>query len=114
MAYAEVGDDNVAPYSDVLYYGVNNNLFPNPSGTPAPVGGINQSQIPNPDLKPLRLKEFEVGLETRMFSNRVGFDIAYYTRTTEDQILGIQVSDGSSYTSKLINVGKSRNQGIEL
>lgn len=114
LAYAEVGDDNVAPYSDVLYYSVNNNLFPNPSGQPIPIGGINASQIPNPDLRPLRVSETEVGVELRLFNNRVGFDLSYYYKITRDQILGVQVSDASSYTNKLINVGKSMNRGLEM
>jgi TonB-linked SusC/RagA family outer membrane protein len=114
LAYAQVGDDNVAPYSNVLYYSVNNNLFPNPSGQPIPVGGINGSQIPNPDLRPLRVSETEVGLELKLFDNRVGFDISYYYKITRDQILGVQVSDASSYTNKLINVGKSMNKGLEM
>lgn len=114
LAYAEVGDDNVAPYSNVLYYSVNNNLFPNPSGSVVPVGGINGSQIPNPDLRPLRVSETEAGLELKLFNNRVALDISYYYKITRDQILGIQVSEASSYTNKLINVGRSLNKGLEL
>lgn len=114
LAYAQVGDDNVAPYSDVLYYSVNNNLFPNPGGNPIPIGGISGSQIPNADLRPLRVSETEVGVELKLFNNRVGFDLSYYHKITRDQILGIQVSDASSYTNKLINVGKSMNQGLEM
>lgn len=114
LAYAEVGDDNVAPYSNVLYYAVNNNLFPNPSGQNIPVGGINGAQIPNADLRPLRVSETEVGLELRMFNSRVNFDISYYHKITRDQILAIQVSDASSYTNKLINIGESMNKGLEM
>ncbi|MEO5999084.1 MAG: SusC/RagA family TonB-linked outer membrane protein [Chitinophagaceae bacterium] len=114
VAYAEVGDDNVAPYSNVLYYSVNNNLFPNPSGQNIPIGGINGAQIPNADLRPLRVSETEVGVELKLFNNRVGLDLSYYHKITRDQILAVQVSDASSYTSKLINVGKSLNQGLEL
>jgi len=113
-AYAEVGDDNVAPYSNALYYSVNNNLFPNPFGQVVPVGGINASTIPNPNLRPLRVAEAEVGLELKLFNNAIGFDIAYYRKITNDQILAAQVSDASSYTSRLINVGKSMNKGIEM
>ncbi|QMU28264.1 SusC/RagA family TonB-linked outer membrane protein [Adhaeribacter radiodurans] len=113
-AYAEVGDDNVAPYSNALYYSVNNNLFPNPSGQVVPVGGINATTIPNPNLKPLRVAEAEVGLELKLFNNFLGFDIAYYRKITNDQILAAQVSDASSYTNRLINVGKSMNKGVEM
>ncbi|GAA4433875.1 SusC/RagA family TonB-linked outer membrane protein [Ravibacter arvi] len=113
-AYAEVGDDNVAPYSNALFYSVNNNMATTPGGQSVPVGGINASSIPNRNLKPLRVKETEIGLETKLFNNRVGFDFTYYHKFTEDQILAAQVSDASSYTNKLINVGRSMNKGVEV
>ncbi len=113
-AYAQVGDDNVAPYSNVLYYSVNNNLFPNPSGQAIPVGGINASLIPNPNLRPLRVSEAEFGVELRLFKNKVGLDLSYYHKITKDQILAAQVSDASSYTNQLINVGRSMNKGLEM
>jgi TonB-linked SusC/RagA family outer membrane protein len=113
-AYAEVGDDNVAPYSNVLYYSVNNNLFPNPAGQNIPVGGINASTIPNGNLRPLRVSETEFGVELKFLKNRIGFDFTYYRKITNDQILAAQVSDASSYTNQLINVGRSMNKGVEM
>ena len=113
-AYAEVGDDNVQPYSNALYYRVNNNLFPNPSGQLVPVGGINASSIPNGNLRPLRVSEAEAGIELRLFDSAIGFDLTYYRKITEDQILAAQVSDASGYDTRLINVGKSMNKGIEM
>jgi TonB-linked SusC/RagA family outer membrane protein len=113
-AYAQVGSDNVDPYSNALYYQVDNNSFPNPGGQLVPVGGINASVVPNKNLRPLRVQEAEVGLELKLFDNKIGFDFTYYHKTTDDQILAAQVSDASSYTSKLINVGRSMNQGLEM
>jgi len=113
-AYAQVGSDNVNPYSNALYYAVDNNSFPNPSGQLVPVGGINATLVPNKNLRPLRIKEAEVGLEMKMFNNLLGFDLTYYHKTTDDQILAAQISDASSYTAQLINVGRSMNKGIEL
>ena len=113
-AYAQVGSDNVDPYSNALYYAVDNNQFPNPSGTLVPVGGINASVVPNKNLRPLRIQEAEVGLELKLFQNKIGLDFTYYRKLTDDQILAAQVSDASSYTSKLINVGRSVNRGLEM
>ena len=112
--YAQVGSDNVAPYSNALYFAVDNNQFPNPSGQLVPVGGINTGQVPNRNLRPLRVQESEVGLELKLFQNKIGFDFTYYYKLTDDQILAAQISDASSYTSKLINVGRSMNQGLEM
>lgn len=112
--YAQVGSDNVEPYSNALYFNVDNNQFPNPAGQLVPVGGINTSLVPNRNLRPLRVQEAEVGLELKLFQNKVGFDFTYYRKLTDDQILAAQISDASSYTNKLINVGRSQNQGIEM
>ncbi len=113
-AYAQVGSDNVEPYSNALYFSVENNSFPNPSGRDVPVGGINTSTVPNKNLRPLRIQEAEAGIELKLFENRVGLDFTYYHKTTDDQILAAQISDASSYTRKLINVGRSMNQGVEV
>lgn len=115
VAYAEVGSDSdVGPYSNVLYYGINSNLFPNPSGAPQPVGGPSGTTVPNPSLKPMRVAETEVGLELRFLDNRLGIDIAAYEKTTRDQIVRAQISDASGFVNTQINSGESRNRGIEF
>ena len=113
-AFAQVGDDNVAPYSNALYYQVNNNLFPNPQGQMIPVGGINTSTIPNGDLRPLTITEAEVGFDLKFLNNRIGLDMSFYRKITKNQIISAQISTTSSYSSQLINVGKSMNKGIEM
>ncbi|HEX8532403.1 MAG TPA: TonB-dependent receptor, partial [Cytophagales bacterium] len=114
-AYAEVGSDlDVAPYSNNLFYRVNNNLFPNQDGSLQPVGVIDATTVPNANLKPMRVSEIEFGLELKFLDNRIGLDVAYYNKLTKDQILSAQVSDASGYTNRLINVGESRNKGVEM
>ncbi|MBC7570239.1 MAG: SusC/RagA family TonB-linked outer membrane protein [Spirosoma sp.] len=114
-AYAEVGSDgDVAPYSNNLFYGVNAALFPNPAGAPQPVGFITSNTVPSSTLKPSRVAETEVGLELKLFNNRVGLDVAVYQKITSDQIVQAQSSDASGYTSTLINNGQSRNRGVEV
>ncbi len=114
IGYAEVGSDgSVSPYSDQLFYSVNANLINNPSGTPVPVGSSGNS-IPNPNLKPSRVAETEVGLELKMFRNRVNLDVAAYRKITSDQIVQVQVSDASGFVNTSINSGKSRNLGYEV
>ncbi|HEX9958948.1 MAG TPA: SusC/RagA family TonB-linked outer membrane protein, partial [Fibrella sp.] len=113
-AYAQVGSDgDVAPYSNNLFYGVSANLFPNPSGAGQPVGFITSNTVPSATLKPSRTAEAEVGLELKLFNNRVGLDLTYYNKVTSDQIVSAQSSDASGYTTTLINNGESRNRGIE-
>ncbi len=114
-AYAEVGSDtDVPPYSNNLFYGINANLFPNPAGALQPVGGSSGTTLPNPNLKPMRASEKELGLELKMFKNRLSLDFAVYQKQTQDQIVSAQISDASGFVTTLINSGKSQTNGTEM
>ncbi|MGN6215120.1 SusC/RagA family TonB-linked outer membrane protein [Parafilimonas sp.] len=113
VGYAEVGSDgDVGPYADQLFYAVNSNTILNPSGTAVTVG-TSGTTLPNPNLRPMRVKEFEAGMELRMFNNRVGLDVAVYKKTTIDQIFSVQISDASGFLNTRINSGESYNKGFE-
>jgi outer membrane receptor protein involved in Fe transport len=62
----------------------------------------------------MRTKETELGLEMKLFKNRVSFDISVYRKITIDQIVQAQISDASGFIDTRINSGKSQNQGIEF
>lgn len=121
VGYSEVGSDgDVAPYSNLLFYTVNANTIANPNGAQVSVGGpviatgtANGTTLPNPDLKPSRVSEIEIGLDLRMFKNRVALDLAVYSKTTKDQIVPVQISDASGFINTRINSGESRNRGVE-
>jgi TonB-linked SusC/RagA family outer membrane protein len=113
-AYARVGSDSdVAPYSQQLFYSTNANLFPNPSGATQPVGGMPSTQLPNEFLLPAHTDEVELGLELKMFQNRIGLETTVYNKVTNDQIVSAQISDASGFLSTLMNSGRNRNRGIE-
>ena len=112
LSYAEVGDDNVSPYSNMQFYSLNSNLFAGPGGS-VPVGGYASSTIANPNLRPLRVGEIEGGIDLRLFNNKVGFDFALYSKKTTDQIVSKQVSNASGFGTQLINAGESLSKGFE-
>ena len=113
VGYAEVGDDGgVGPYADQLFYSVNSNTINTPGGTAVTVG-TSGGTLPNPNLKPMRISETEVGLELKMFKSRVNFDVAVYNKVTKDQIVSVQISDGSGFLNTRINSGESENRGFE-
>lgn len=107
-AYAEVGGDT-DPYSNNLYYSINANPF---NGTA--LGAISSSVSPNANLKPLKVKETEVGLELRTFNNRVNVDISAYNKNTVNEILNVDISNASGYSQTKVNIGKLRNRGVEM
>ncbi|RDB05228.1 SusC/RagA family TonB-linked outer membrane protein [Runella aurantiaca] len=114
-AYAEVGSDtDVSPYANNLFYGINPQQFPSPSGVAQPLGSISGSTVPNANLRPMRVSEKEFGLELKLFNNLIGLDFTYYDKLSSDQILRAQTSNAGGYLNQLINVGQSRNQGLEM
>lgn len=70
--------------------------------------------IPNPELGPATTTEFEVGTTLNFFNNRVGIDVSYYNRETVDQIIPVDISPASGFTSKFANAGTMRNKGVEV
>ncbi len=107
-SYAEVGGDT-DPYSDNLYYDMASNTYNGYA-----YGNISGSTSPNANLRPLKVKEVEAGMELILFDRRVSFDAALYRKNTVDEILNVDISNASGYTTTKVNVGKLRNQGIEV
>ena len=70
--------------------------------------------IGNDNLRPETKYEWEFGLESRFFKNRLGVELSYYTNRVEDQILPVQTIPSVGGTSLLQNVGTIANQGVEL
>lgn len=75
---------------------------------------IHNNNYPNPDIKPEKVSSYEFGFDSRFFSNRVGIDFTYYRSTTTDLIIPVTLNPSAGYDTKLMNVGKMKNQGIEL
>ncbi len=108
VAYAEVGGDT-SPYTNTLYYSMNTNQF---DGS-FPYGSISGTTNPNPNLRPLKVKESEIGLEMIFLDRRISLDVAVYQKNTVDEILNVDISNTSGFLTDKVNVGKLRNQGIE-
>lgn len=106
-SYAEVGGDT-EPYSNNLYYDMAPNTY-NGFG----YGEISGNSSPNPNLRPLKVKEVEAGLELSLFNGRVRYDGAIYKKNTVDEILNVDISNSSGFSTTTVNIGRLRNQGIE-
>jgi len=66
-------------------------------------------------LSPERKREFELGINNTFFkNNRVVVDIDYYRNNVYHQIISLPVSQASSSSGLLINVGNVRNWGLEF
>ncbi|NHF58243.1 SusC/RagA family TonB-linked outer membrane protein [Flavobacteriaceae bacterium TP-CH-4] len=67
----------------------------------------------NPDLKPELLEEYEVGIESRFWKNRVSLDVTYYDRRTNDLIVLEPLSPSTGFSFTQSNIGQIKNEGLE-
>lgn len=74
----------------------------------------NPATFNNPDLRPEMLYGPEVGLEMQFFKRRLGFDVSWYNRKTEDLITAINVSTSTGANRLWVNAGDLENKGIEV
>lgn len=68
----------------------------------------------NPNLKPEQVKEFEVGVESRLFNNRVNLEVSLYKRNTTDLIVNRPLDPSTGYTVTKTNIGKIEGKGFEI
>ncbi|MBC7874370.1 MAG: SusC/RagA family TonB-linked outer membrane protein [Ferruginibacter sp.] len=69
----------------------------------------------NPLLQPERQRTFEVGTEWRLFKSKLSLDFTYYN-TKNNDLIGelVRFSYGTGYVLNTINIGSSKNTGIEV
>ena len=71
-------------------------------------------RIPLFNLKNELTESWELGTDLRFLSNKVGIDFTYYNGRTTNQILPVNVTNSSGYTTVVINAGEIKNKGIEI
>lgn len=102
FSYSEVGN---APqrYIPISTYRLQGSGFPE-----------TQTYEVNPELKPERTKSYEIGLNTKLFGNKIGLDLTLYQSSTYNQLFNPEISAGSGSSSYYVNGGRIDNKGIEL
>lgn len=75
---------------------------------------IRRNVLGNSELRPEFTTEYEAGIETKLFGNRIGLDATYYFRSTTDQIVDANIAPSTGYNNTTINVGEVTNEGWEL
>ena len=91
----------------LVTYSLATNLF-----NGIPTGGLS-APVVNLNITPYNVTEKEIGLEMRMFKNRLYIDLALYEKRMDKQIYGVQISNMSGTGSISDNVGSRKYSGIE-
>lgn len=104
LSYGTSGNQNVnyyaaqGLYSTTRYGGLN---------------GLIPSSLDNPDLRWESRNKFDVGVEFSVL-NALTIEVDYYNDITEDMIFAIPLSASTGFTGLTSNVGRMRNQGVEI
>lgn len=101
-SWAQVGNDT-RPFQTTKYYDpIYGNNF------------TNSNTLFNADLKPEITSSVEVGLDLRLFQNRLGLDVAVYNNKSRNQILAVPLDPVSGFSNALINAGLINSKGAEV
>ena len=106
LNWAQVGNDAGISKLRNVYY--SNGVF----GNAIKYGS--SYALKNPQLKSELTTSYEIGLDLSMFNNRVGLDLSYYSKTSEDQIIRASISSATGYGQKYLNSGEMENKGFEV
>lgn len=78
------------------------------------MAGIQNSVLPNPNLKWEESKTFDVGMDLGLLNNRISFLFDYFVRRTDNLITSLPLPKSTGFESILTNLGSLQNKGIEL
>jgi TonB-linked SusC/RagA family outer membrane protein len=109
MSYGITGNNQIPDYGSIgilsaADYVLNNVTRP----------GLYTSTFPSKDLRWEKNKQTNLGLDIGMWDNRLNITLDYYYTTTMDMLLNVPVPVLSGFTQQLTNIGKLRNQGVEI
>lgn len=107
LDFAKTSGEPIVPYTTQIYYTIDNQV------NGVPVGGFS-GDLPNYNLKPFTLNEIEAGLDLKFFNSRLDIDFTYFNRLTHNEIINAKQSVTTGFTSAYVNLGETRNAGIEL
>ena len=77
------------------------------------VTGVTQIQNANPNLKWEETEQYNVAVDYGILNNRFSGTIEYYIKNTEDLLLEVTVPQPAIVSTRLENIGKVRNSGLE-
>jgi len=106
-AYAQVGSDTDANRLSSESFESKGSFREMPTMRSNPI-------VNNPELKPQRLSSIELGVNTQLFRNRLGFDLAWFQNKAFDQIVDINVSYAAGAERQFKNAGTLQTRGFEV
>jgi len=110
-SWGVTGNQPNSSYASLQRFGRQGNFFYNGAYVPS-YGPVSNA---NPDLSWETKNEIDFGLDFGMFNNRLTGTVDYYSRSTKDLILLVNVPvPPNLYSQTLVNIGELSNKGLEV
>jgi len=109
FGYGITGNSSVNPYSTSGPLSKNPYVF----GSSAAIGYLPQI-VPNPLLSWEKTAQSNLGVDFAFLQNRLSGTVELYLSNTSDLLLDKTLPAVSGFVSKVQNIGKTRNKGIEI
>ncbi|MFK7970424.1 MAG: SusC/RagA family TonB-linked outer membrane protein [Bacteroidia bacterium] len=118
VSYGEVGNQPPVYSTSTVFVGPSiTDGYTRAQGVSSPFAGQSlfgqSTQLGNAQLRPERVRSFEIGVDLKFLSNRVGLDVTYFNQLSIDQIFAVPVARTAGYTSTVLNAGEISNKGWE-
>lgn len=104
-SYGLTGNAEIGEAAFLALYGVSN--YPS-------LPGFVPIQLSNPDLKWEKTSQADIGLEFGILQNRITGELDYYTKKTNDLLLGVNIPATTGYSTIFRNLGTLENKGFEI
>jgi len=86
-----------------------------PAIGPNDVAALTPNTPGNPDLKPERGVELEVGFDASLLDGRLSLEMTHYRQSTKDMIIAQRLPPSMGFpATRFVNVGEVQNQGYEF
>lgn len=99
------------PFDAIRTYGTTATTLDNGGS----VSALQYISVGNPELKPERGDDIELGFDAMLFNRGLEVEFTYYNTRTKDALISVPVAPSTGFSGfQLQNLGEISNQGIEL
>ena len=109
LSYGTVGNAEIGDYASMARYENKRLPFGKDMTTI-----VTLKSMANPDLRWEKSRQLDAGIDLSFFNGRIEFMADYYHKITTDLLYELQLPSNSGYEKTMTNLGKIRNQGLEM
>lgn len=111
LSAGRTGNDAISYYRSLQAYATTVSSYPFGGSQGA---AVYPARVENPNLTWEKTALYNAALEVSFFKNRLGVTVEGYHSITTDLLLNLKTIQSTGYDSRLTNIGRTTNTGVEL